>query len=123
MQPEPFINSISYMLYTHRFNYGFQVGTIACGLSDEGEGFCASYDGIGATEFADFACVGTASDQLWGLCGSFYRENMEPEELVETVGQILLAGENRDAFSGWGCEVYLLTKDNLTIINYKPRQD
>ena len=59
--------------------------------------------------FSDpFQVGGTAADSLLGVAESFYKENLNPDELVEVVGQILVSGCDRDALSGWGGVVYLL---------------
>ena len=43
-----------------------------------------------------------------GLCESFYREDMSPEEVEEAVAQTLVSGMDRDILSGWGGIVYTL---------------
>ncbi|EDR23004.1 proteasome subunit beta type-3, putative [Entamoeba dispar SAW760] len=120
--PEQLLNSTAHMLYKKRFQ-PYYMSPIIAGIDDNGNSYVCSYDYIGSPEISRVGCVGTGSNELMGMCDSFYKEGMEPEELVEAVGQCLLAAENRDAFSGWGVEVYLLTRDNLTIYNMKPRQD
>ena len=55
-----------------------------------------------------FQVGGTAADSLLGAAESFYKDNLNPDELVEVVGQVLLSGCDRDALSGWGGVVYLL---------------
>lgn len=122
MKPWQLINSTAHMLYQKRFQ-PFYVSPIVAGIDDDGKAYVCGYDSIGSPEISNISVSGTASDELMGMCDSIYRENMEPDELVEVIGQCLLAAENRDAFSGWGIEIYLLTKDNLTIYNAKPRQD
>lgn len=57
-----------------------------------------------------------------GLCESFYREDMGPEELEEAVAQILLSGADRDILSGWGGIVYTLTKDKVNVKILKTKQ-
>jgi len=43
-----------------------------------------------------------------GPAESFYRKDLPADELTETVSQVLLAGIDRDALSGWGALVYVL---------------
>jgi len=47
---------------------------------------------------------------------------MSPEELSEVVGQVLLAGIDRDILSGWGGIVYVLTEDGITVKMLKTKQ-
>ena len=83
----------------------------------------ASYDYIGWKESSYFACAGTAQQFLYGVCESFYKEDLEPDELFEVVSQSLLAAMDRDSYSGWGATVYILTPDELIVKNIKTRQD
>lgn len=71
----------------------------------------------------DFIVSGTASDQLFGTCESFWEPDLGPEELFETISQSLLNSVDRDALSGWGAEVYIITKDSVTKRLLKGRQD
>ncbi|KAL7720062.1 Proteasome subunit beta [Entamoeba marina] len=120
--PEPLIAATSHLLYSKRFS-PYYMSPIVAGIDEKGESFVCSYDYIGAPEKSKVGCVGTGSNELMGMCDSFFKENMEPEELVECIGQCILAAENRDAFSGWGVEVYLLTRDEVQIYQLQPRQD
>ena len=56
----------------------------------------------------DFVVGGTSNEELYGTCEALYRENMEPEDLFETVSQCLLAGVDRDCLAGWGAEVHVM---------------
>jgi 20S proteasome subunit beta 3 len=40
---------------------------------------------------------------------------MSPEELEEVISQSLVSGCDRDALSGWGGVVYVMTDKNITI--------
>ncbi|KAG8491737.1 hypothetical protein CXB51_015136 [Gossypium anomalum] len=102
MKPETFANLVSAILYEKRFGPYFCQPVIA-GLGDEDKPFICTMDSIGAKELAkDFVVAGTASESLYGACESMFKENMEPEELFETVSQALLASVDRDCLSGWG---------------------
>jgi 20S proteasome subunit beta 3 len=48
---------------------------------------------------------------------------MEPEDLFETLSQSLLASVDRDALSGWGAVVHIITKDGVMTKHLKTRQD
>ena len=43
------------------------------------------------------AVAGSSSENLYGMAESLYRPDMEPEDLFETVSQVLLAAVDRDA--------------------------
>ena len=62
----------------------------------------------------DFIVSGTASDQLFGTCESLWEPDLGPEDLFETCSQALLNAVDRDALSGWGAHVYIITKDKIT---------
>lgn len=76
--------------------------------------YCIS-DWIGAIDEGDFATGGTASEMLFGACEQFYNENMNDEQLEETMSQVLTSGLDRDALSGWGGYVYVLKEGQVNI--------
>ncbi|KAF7458326.1 nucleophile aminohydrolase [Cryptosporidium felis] len=89
------------ILYSRRFSPYF-VEPIVAGLDSNNTPFIAGYDSIGCLSVCnEFAISGTADEQLFGICESYYRPNLEPDELVEIVSQCMLSGIDRDAFSGW----------------------
>eukprot|EP00798_Chlamydomonas_sp_ICE-L_P000055 gene55-12873_t len=71
----------------------------------------------------DVMVQGTSQDSLYGMAESMWREDMDPEELFETVSQCLISGMGRDALSGWGGIVYVITKDKVITRTLKTRQD
>ena len=71
----------------------------------------------------DFMVNGTAPESLYGMCESMWRPDMNPEELFETIGQCLLSGVERDALSGWGALVHIITKDTVVTRKLKGRMD
>ena len=71
----------------------------------------------------DFMLSGTAPESLYGMCESMWRPDMEPEELFETLSQCLLSGVERDALSGWGAIVHVVTKDKVISRTLKGRMD
>ena len=56
----------------------------------------------------DFQVSGTGSDMLLGACETFFKRDMDSDQLFECVGQSLTSGINRDSLSGWGGLVYVL---------------
>ncbi|CAN3365177.1 proteasome subunit beta type-3 [Diutina catenulata] len=124
IEPKTLANLVSSTLYERRFGPYF-VGPIVAGLdSQTNEPFVCGFDSIGCIDFAkDFIVSGTATDQLYGMCESLYEPNLEPEDLFETISQSLLNAVDRDALSGWGAVVYIITKDKVVKRTLRTRQD
>ncbi|GMM44962.1 proteasome core particle subunit beta 3 [Pichia kluyveri] len=124
MEPETFANLVSSSLYERRFGPWF-VGPIVAGINSKtNKPFICGFDSIGCIDFAkDFIVSGTASDQLFGICEALYEPNMESEDLFECISQSLLNAADRDALSGWGAVVYIVTKDKVIKRYLKSRQD
>jgi 20S proteasome subunit beta 3 len=98
---------------------------IVCGLDGPNNTpFIAAYDLIGAGVFADDFCVGgTCSESLYGMCESLYKPDLEADDLFEVISQALLSAINRDALSGWGAQVTIITAEGVTVKTLKARQD
>lgn len=124
IEPETFANLVSSSLYERRFGPWF-VGPIVAGLNSKTrKPFVCGFDSIGCIDFAkDFIVAGTASDQLFGMCEALYEPDLEPEDLFECISQALLNAADRDALSGWGAVVYIITKDKVVKRYLKSRQD
>lgn len=124
IEPESFANLVSSTLYEKRFGPYF-VGPIVAGLNSKtGKPFICGTDLIGCIDYAkDFIVSGTAADQLYGMCESLWQPDLGPEDLFETISQSLLNAVDRDALSGWGAVVYIITKDKVTKKLLKTRQD
>ncbi|ANZ75994.1 BA75_01942T0 [Komagataella pastoris] len=124
IEPETFANLVSTSLYEKRFGPYF-VGPIVAGINSKtNQPFICSFDSIGCIDYSkDFAVVGTASDQLYGMCEGLYEPDLSPDDLFETISQALLNANDRDALSGWGAAVYIITKDKITKRYLKSRQD
>lgn len=97
---------------------------MVAGLDDAGTPFITAMDCIGAQVFtSDFVVAGTCSENLYGMCESLYRPDMEPEDLMEVISQSLLSGFDRDALSGWGAVVHVITPEGITTKELKTRVD
>jgi 20S proteasome subunit beta 3 len=48
---------------------------------------------------------------------------MEPDDLFETLAQALMAAVDRDALSGWGGIVHILTPEGVTSRTLRSRKD
>jgi len=113
MLPRTFASLVGTTLYEHRFG-PFFVSPIVIGLQD-GKPIIYNYDSIGTqTDTEKFAVIGTASDNFYALCESYYREGLHAEELEDIVANTLVSGCDRDILSGWGGKVYVMTKDKIT---------
>ena len=82
----------------------------------------ATYDSIGCKDMGgDFQVAGTGSELLYGVAETFFKPDMGPEELYETISNCLLSALDRDSLSGWGAYVYVLTPGELTVRALKTR--
>lgn len=125
LTPQLFASLVSTTLYEKRFGPYF-VGPVVVGLDvlDNNKPFVCAFDSIGCpSSSGQFEIGGTATDQLLGTCESFFRKDMEPEDLFEAIGQSLVNSVERDCLSGWGGMVYLITPGNISIRKLKVRQD
>ena len=57
------------------------------------------------------------------MCESLFKPDMGPDELFETLAQSLLSSVDRDALSGWGGVVHIITKDEVITKELKGRMD
>lgn len=109
IKPKAFMSIVSNLLYERRFGPYF-VEPVIVGLDPKTfEPYVASMDLIGCPmETKDFVVGGTAAEQLYGMCESLWRPDLEPEDLFETIAQALLNAQDRDALSGWGGIVHIM---------------
>lgn len=123
MQPDVFAALLSHTLYGKRFGPYF-VEPLVAGLKADNSPFLCGLDLIGAPVYTqDFVVSGTCTPNLNGMCESMWRPDMEPDELFETISQCLLASVDRDALSGWGAVVHVITPSGVTSKRLKSRMD
>ncbi|KAI7864352.1 nucleophile aminohydrolase [Spinellus fusiger] len=123
MEPKTLAHVVSSTLYERRFGPYF-VEPVVAGLGKDNKPFICSMDLIGCINFAkDFVVSGTAGPNLYGMCESLWEADLEPEDLFETISQALLNAQDRDALSGWGAVVHVITKDSIITRTLKARQD
>eukprot|EP00640_Fibrocapsa_japonica_P005259 CAMPEP_0113934278 /NCGR_PEP_ID=MMETSP1339-20121228/1621_1 /TAXON_ID=94617 /ORGANISM="Fibrocapsa japonica" /LENGTH=201 /DNA_ID=CAMNT_0000936011 /DNA_START=214 /DNA_END=819 /DNA_ORIENTATION=+ /assembly_acc=CAM_ASM_000762 len=123
MRPEVFSAMMSSVLYEKRFGPYF-VEPIIAGLKDDNTPFLSTMDLIGCeSKTDDFVVAGTCTPNLYGMCESLYRPDQGPDELFETLSQCLLSSVDRDAVSGWGAVVHIITPDGITSKMLKGRMD
>ncbi|KAJ6227516.1 proteasome subunit beta type-3 [Anaeramoeba flamelloides] len=124
ISPKTFAHNVAQTLYSKRFGPYFITPIIAGLEGEDYTPFLCATDLIGAMEFPkSFVVAGTGEESLMGVCETFYKENMEPDELFEVISQCLLAAVDRDALSGWGSVVHVLTKDGITTKRLRTRKD
>merc|ERR1712003_304475 len=123
MQPKTIANMVSTMLYEKRFGPYFTEPVIA-GLDKDHNPFMCAFDFIGAMSKNDeFVVSGTSSEQLYGVCESFWREGMDKDELFECIAQCLLSAVDRDCLAGWGGIVHVITPTEIITKKLKGRMD
>jgi 20S proteasome subunit beta 3 len=121
--PEVLSNVCATTLYERRFAPYF-VEPVVAGLRVDNTPFLCAMDLLGAPlKTEDFVLAGTCSWQLYGMCESLWRPNLSPDELFEVISQCLLASVDRDALSGWGAVVHVLSPTTLVTRHLKARQD
>ncbi|PCH38974.1 N-terminal nucleophile aminohydrolase [Wolfiporia cocos MD-104 SS10] len=127
IEPETFVHLVSSALYERRFGPYF-IEPVVAGMQKQPNGsfkpFIAATDLIGCINFAkDFVVAGTASTKLFGVAEGLWEPDLEPEDLFETIAQTMLNSVDRDAFSGWGAVVHVITKDKVIKRTLKGRMD
>mmetsp|Transcript_53289 Transcript_53289/g.121460 ORF Transcript_53289/g.121460 Transcript_53289/m.121460 type:complete len:205 (+) Transcript_53289:65-679(+) len=123
IKPETFSALLTSILYEKRFGPYF-TEPVVCGLNEKNEPFLSAMDLIGAPVFTnDFVVSGTCTPNLYGMCETMFKPDMEPDELFETISQCLLASCDRDALSGWGAMVTVITPEGATTRKLKGRMD
>lgn len=127
--PNNFLNFFGNVTYDFINRFGpYFVSPVIAGLdkiSDtEYKPIVCTYDSIGYREHnGQFEVAGTGAELLYGVCETFYKPDLEPEELFEVISNSLLSALDRDSLSGWGAKVYILTPTELTVRSLKVRQD
>lgn len=123
IKPEAFSGLLSSLLYEKRFGPWFCEPVVA-GLTDDNKPFLSGMDLLGAPVFADdFVVSGTCTANLHGMCEAMFRPDMNPDELFEVLSQCLLSAVERDALSGWGAIVHIVTPEGVYTRSLKCRQD
>lgn len=146
IKPKTLSALVSTMMYEKRFGPWF-VEPVIAGLTEDNKPFLSSMDCLGCEMMTkDFVVAGTMEEALYGMCESLYKPDQvgagcssrgccedvlttlswrlqEPEDLFETLSQCLLSACNRDALSGWGAVVHIITPKGITSKKLYSRQD
>lgn len=124
MKPSTFASLVSTILYEKRFGPYFVEPVIAGLEGPDNTPYINAMDLIGAEVTADdFVVSGTNVESLYGTCESFYKPDLEPDELFEVLAQSLLNAIDRDALAGWGGIVHIITPEGVTTKTLKGRMD
>lgn len=124
MTPERFGFMLSSFLYEKRFGPYFIEPVIAGLHPVTFEPFICNMDLIGCIEKPDdFVVSGTCSEQLYGMCETLWKPDLQPDDLFECISQAMVNAFDRDAMSGWGATVYIIEKDKITAKTLKTRMD
>jgi len=116
--PTTFCHLVASVLYERRWA-PFYVNPIVCGL-ENGKPIIGHFDIIGCLSLqSTFETEGTAGLMLKGIAETFYKKDLAPEKLEEMAAQILTSGLDRDASSGWGALLFVLTEKSLKIKSLK----
>ena len=104
------------------------VAPVIAGLDKVGEGeytpIITTYDSIGYNEHSNIVEVaGTGSELLYGVAETFYKPDMNPDQLYEVLSNCILSALDRDSLSGWGAYIYVLTPEGITCKALKTRMD
>ncbi|KAJ1987183.1 proteasome core particle subunit beta 3 [Dimargaris cristalligena] len=123
IEPQTFAHMVSAALYEKRFGPYF-IEPVIAGMDKRNQPFICSMDTIGCINFAkDFVVAGNAGGGLYGMCESLWEPDLEPEDLFETISQALLNAVDRNALSGWGAVVHIITPDQVITRQLKSRMD
>ncbi|KAL0235561.1 hypothetical protein GEMRC1_002143 [Eukaryota sp. GEM-RC1] len=123
IQPKTFAHMLSSILYDKRFAPYFNEPIVA-GLKTDDSPYICTMDLLGTiTETTDFVVAGTCTEMLLGTSESLWKPDMNEDELLECASQCLLSSVNRDAVSGWGGQVKVITKDRIRTVDLKSRLD
>jgi len=123
ISPKTFSNMVASILYQRRFGPYF-VEPVIAGLDKNNKPFISAMDLIGApVDAKDFVLAGSCSEELYGMAESLWRPDLEPDELFEIISQCILSAFDRNAISGWGAIVHVITPTQLITRKLKTRQD
>ncbi|KAL0232133.1 hypothetical protein PCE1_003129 [Barthelona sp. PCE] len=123
MDVEAFTHMLSHEQYIKRWSPFYVEGIIA-GFDKDGKPRVYGTDIIGdITEPHDFIVAGTCEENLMGMAETFWRPDLEEEELMHAVAHAMQGALNRDAISGWKLHVTVVTKEHVRTVVLRSRQD
>lgn len=124
MKPSTLAHMMENMLYARRFAPWFVEPVIAGLEGKDNKPYVYSSDLLGAGLVTDdFVVSGTCVENMGGMCESLFKKDMDADQLFEVLAQCLLAAVDRDAMSGWGGVVTIITPTAIITKTLKGRQD
>lgn len=123
IEPSEICSLLSYILYSKRFS-PYYIDPVIIGFDRDDKPHIYTMDLIGCVDSPSaHASAGTASQNLTGVAEVLYEENMDADELFVITMQTFLNAVDRDALSGWGAEVIVLSPTKRIYREVKGRQD
>jgi 20S proteasome subunit beta 3 len=123
MKPQVVAHMCESLLYERRFGPYF-VEPVIAGLENGTTPYLCAMDLIGATlKTQDFVLAGTSSQAMFGLAETLWKPDLDADHLFEVISQVMLNAVDRDALAGWGCRVWVMTPEKVTVRDLKGRQD
>jgi len=71
----------------------------------------------------DFVVTGTAVPSLFGVCEASYKEELTPEELLDTLRSCMQNAMERDCLTGGDIAVHVITPQGLVSRRFPGRLD
>jgi len=100
---------LSILLYSGRFTRFFLAEVVVGGLSPEGPKI-VSIDAAGGMLEDDFAAEGTGAQLATGILEREFKKDMSESEAVELAKRAMMAAIERDAMSGDGIDVLVISE-------------
>ena len=101
---------LSILLYSGRFTRFFLAEVVVGGLSPDGPKIIA-VDAAGGMLEDDFAAEGTGAQLATGILEREFRKDMSESEAVELAKRAMIAAIERDAMSGDGIDILVVTEE------------
>jgi len=116
-QREPEVRTVAKVLSNYLFNsrfFPYLTETIVGGF-DESGGHVLVLDPLGSIIEDDYAVVGSGAEIAIGVVETSYKPDMTAEEVKELAIKAIRASISRDAASGNGIDILVLTNDGVKV--------
>lgn len=124
---EPSLNALGSLLGSQLYKKRFAPWMVECvcaGFNSDGDALLVSTDCVGCTQDSkDYVAIGSARESLHGTCEGLWHPGMSESALFETISQAMVNAMDRDALSGWGADVWVVTPKRTVKRSLKTRQD
>lgn len=116
-------NLVSYVLYSYRTTGPLYLQPIIVGLDRNDKPYAISMDCLGCETIYHYVSIGTAENNLTGICEALYIKDMDEDQLFTNAMQAFINAVDRDALSGWGAECFIITPSKVIQRKVKSRCD